>query len=59
MVNYSDCVLRNELRSGKIKCYGLHTMLCNDGVKCPFYGSSKTHFRDPDTGFVHKKKGVK
>lgn len=62
MANYSDCVLRKDLhgvKAGQFICYGLDQTLCTETGKCPFYASRKTHFRDPKTGFVHRKKGVK
>lgn len=62
MADYSDCVLRKELhgiKDGQFICYGLDQTLCTETGKCPFYASSKTHFRDPATGFIHRKKGAK
>ena len=58
MKDYSDCVLRLNLKGaneGKWICHGLHECLCANGVKCSFYASSKTHYRDKKTGFIHKK----
>ena len=61
MSDYSDCVLKRcKIRNGResLSCFGLRQMLCTDGVKCPFYASSKEYYRDKKTGFV-KKKGEK
>ena len=60
MCDYSDCVLRKDLKvKGKFICYGLRETLCADGVKCPFYASNKTHYRDKKTGFIYRKDGIK
>lgn len=58
MIDYSDCVLRKDLKGpkeGNFICYGLEQTLCTETGKCPFYASSKTHYRDPKTGYIHKK----
>lgn len=60
MTDYSDCVLRKDLKGamqGNFICYGLLQTLCTETGKCPFYASSKTHYRDPKTGFIYKKGG--
>lgn len=58
--NYDDCVLKRVNNyTGRVSCYGLEKMLCMDGVKCPFYGSSKEFYRDVKTGFVKRKDGAK
>lgn len=62
MANYTDCVLRKDLhgvKEGSFLCYGLTDTICTSGVKCPFYASSKTHYRDNKTGYIHRKKGAK
>ena len=58
MKNYSDCVLmcRSKYTGKPVRCYGLIKMLCLEEGKCPFYGSSKTLYRD-QYGHV-KVKGV-
>lgn len=59
MVNYDDCVLKNKNKNtGRVSCWGLTSMLCTEGVKCPFYGSNKEYYRD-EKGFIRRKDGVK
>ena len=62
MTDYSDCVLRKDLKGakqGQFICYGLTQTLCTETGKCPFYASNKTHYRDHKTGYIYKKKGAR
>ena len=59
MDKYKDCVLRLDLHGmyeGQFICHGLTECLCETKGRCPFYASSKTHYRDKKTGYIYKKK---
>lgn len=59
MGKYENCVLRHNLsgaKTGDFICYGLDECLCKTSDHCPFYAPSDTHFRDPKTGYVHRKR---
>lgn len=55
MDDFKTCVMGRVNESGKPRCWGLEKMICLDGVKCPFYGSIETHYRDPKTGHIKRK----
>lgn len=57
-MKYDNCVLRLNLQGlnkGDFICHGLKYCYCKYG-DCKFYADGNKYYRDPKTGFIHKKR---